>query len=235
MEKPIALVVDDESNILRFVRANLRASGYEVASAMTGTEALNQFKKANPNVIVLDLMLPEMDGLEVCRRIRQESDVPILIITAKDDIQDAVEGLNAGADDYITKPFAVEELLARINAVMRRVKSSINQTQTDIIKLGSLVIDLAQRQVVVDGQTAHLTPTEFKLLTYLANKVDKVVPHDELLEAIWGQEYKDCTHYLRVSVGRLRQKIEIDPGNPEHIVTCSGVGYMIRNVKGKVQ
>jgi two-component system KDP operon response regulator KdpE len=114
---------------------------------------------------------------------------------------------------------------------MRRVKSNIAQPSSDKIKIGSLVIDMAQRQVTISGHSAHLTPTEFKLLTYLANKVDKVVPHDELLEAIWGNEYKDCTHYLRVSVGRLRQKIESDPGNPEYIVTCSGVGYMIRNIK----
>ncbi|MBZ4653325.1 MAG: OmpR family two-component response regulator [Peptococcaceae bacterium] len=231
MKKPVALVVDDESNILRFVRANLRASGFEVASATTGTEALEQFHAVNPNVIILDIMLPEIDGLEVCRRIRQVSDVPIVMITAKDDIQDAVEGLNAGADDYITKPFAVEELLARINAVLRRAKANITQNNTDKIKIGNLLIDMAQRQAVINDQPVHLTPTEFKLLTYLANNVDKVVPHEELLMAVWGSEYKECTHYLRVSIGRLRQKIEADPGNPEYIVTCSGVGYMIRNVK----
>ncbi|MFZ5753369.1 MAG: response regulator transcription factor [Bacillota bacterium] len=231
MKKPVALVVDDESNILRFVRANLRASGFDVASATTGTEALEQFHAVNPNVIILDIMLPEIDGLEVCRRIRQVSDVPIVMITAKDDIQDAVEGLNAGADDYITKPFAVEELLARINAVLRRAKANITQTNTDKIKIGNLLIDMAQRQAVINDQPVHLTPTEFKLLTYLANNVDKVVPHEELLMAVWGSEYKECTHYLRVSIGRLRQKIEADPGNPEYIVTCSGVGYMIRNVK----
>ena len=231
MRRPVALVVDDESNILRFVRANLRASGYEVASAVTGTEALAQFEAVNPNVIILDIMLPEIDGLEVCRRIRNMSDVPIIIITAKDDIQDAVEGLNAGADDYITKPFAVEELLARINAVMRRTKSNIIQTPADKIRLGNLLIDLSQRQVVINGQAAHLTPTEFKLLTILASNPEKVIPHEELLMAIWGHEYKDCTHYLRVSIGRLRQKIENDPSNPEVIVTCSGVGYMIRCLK----
>lgn len=229
--KPVALVVEDESNILRFVRANLRASGYEVASAKNGTEALAQFEERNPHVIILDLMLPEIDGLEVCQRIRSVSDVPIVIITAKDDIQDAVKGLNAGADDYITKPFAVEELLARINAVMRRAKSSVIQTPTDKIRLGDMTIDLAQRQVIINNQTAHLTPTEFKLLTILASNPEKVVPHEELLLAIWGQEYKDCTHYLRVSIGRLRQKIEADPSNPEIIVTCSGVGYMIRAIK----
>ncbi|MGI6587504.1 MAG: response regulator transcription factor [Peptococcia bacterium] len=230
MKKPIALVVDDESNILRFIRANLRASGFEVASAMTGTEALVQFKVADPDIIILDLMLPELDGLEVCRRIRQESDVPIVIITAKGDLRDAVEGLNAGADDYITKPFAVEELLARVNAVMRRIKNNFAQSSPDQIKLGNLVIDLAQRRVFVNGEATHLTPTEFKLLIYLANHVDKVVSHDEILESIWGEEYRECTHYLRVSIGRLRQKIETDPGNPEYIVTCSGVGYMIRNL-----
>jgi DNA-binding response OmpR family regulator len=231
MKKPVALVVDDESNILRFVRANLRASGFEIASATTGPEALTQFEASNPDIIILDIMLPEMDGLEVCRRIRQVSDVPIIMITAKGDMQDAVEGLNAGADDYVPKPFAVEELLARVNAVLRRTKNALTQPSTDKIKLGNLVIDLGQRQVTINDEAAHLTPTEFKLLTYMANKADKVLPHEELLEAIWGAEYRDCTHYLRVSIGRLRQKIETDPGNPEYIVTCSGVGYMIRNVK----
>lgn len=230
MKKPIALVVDDESNILRFVRANLRASGFEVASAMTGTEAITQFEETDPNIIILDIMLPELDGFEVCRHIRQVSDVPIIMITAKGDMQDAVEGLNAGADDYVTKPFAVEELLARVNAVMRRTQNDFCQPSPDQIKLGNLFIDLSQRRVFIDGQTIHLTPTEFKLLVYLANHVDKVVPHDEILEAIWGSEYRECTHYLRVSIGRLRQKIEADPGNPEYIVTCSGVGYMIRNL-----
>ncbi|MDD2400637.1 MAG: response regulator transcription factor [Clostridia bacterium] len=231
MNKLVALVVDDESNILRFIRANLRASGYEVVSAMTGLEALSKFETSKLDVIILDIMLPELDGLEVCRRIRKKSDVPIIMITAKGDMQDAVEGLNAGADDYVSKPFAVEELLARVNAVLRRVKNNLSQNSSDRIKLGSLLIDLAQRQVSVDGHVAHLTPTEFKLLTYLANNAGKVVHHDELLEEIWGSEYKDCTHYLRVSVGRLRQKIERDAGNPEYIVTCSGVGYMIKNVK----
>lgn len=231
MNKLVALVVDDESNILRFIRANLRASGFEVVSATTGTEALEAFESSHPDVIILDIMLPDIDGLEVCRQIRNVSDVSIIMITARDDIQDAVEGLNAGADDYVTKPFAVEELLARVNAVLRRTKSNLTQAPTDKIKLGNLQIDLAQRQVVVSGKSTHLTPTEFKLLTYLANNVDRVVPHEEILVAIWGEEYRDCTHYLRVSIGRLRQKIEADPGNPEYIVTCSGVGYMIRNVK----
>jgi len=230
MIKPIALVVDDESNILRFVRANLRASGFEVASATTGTEALSKFTTEKPDIIILDIMLPEMDGFEVCRQIRQVSDVPIVMITAKGDMQDAVEGLNAGADDYVTKPFAVEELLARVNAVLRRSQNDFCQPSPDQIKLGSLYIDMAQRRVYINGEAVHLTPTEFKLLIYLASHVDKVVPHDEILEVIWGNEYRECTHYLRVSIGRLRQKIEIDPGNPEYIVTCSGVGYMIRNL-----
>ncbi|MDD2211622.1 MAG: response regulator transcription factor [Clostridia bacterium] len=231
MKKPIALVVEDESNILRFVRANLRASGFEVVSAMTGAEALVQFAAADPNIIVLDIMLPDFDGFDVCRHIRQVSDVPIIMITAKGEMQDIVEGLNVGADDYLRKPFAVEELLARVNAVMRRIENDFYQPSPDQIKLGSLVIDLAQRRVFINGQTTHLTPTEFKLLTYLANHVDKVVPHNQILEAIWGDEYRECTHYLRVSIGRLRQKIEADPGNPEYIVTCSGVGYMIRNLQ----
>ncbi len=229
MKRPLALVVEDESNILRFVRANLRASGFEVVSAMNGIDALDQFEKVKPDVIVLDIMLPKIDGLEVCRRIRESSDVPIVMITAKNDIQDAVEGLNAGGDDYITKPFAVDELLARINAVMRRAKANISHVQSDKIKIGKMVVDMTQRSVSVDDQTIHLTPTEFKVLNYLVNNIDKVVPHEELMLAIWGEDYRDCTHYLRVSIGRLRQKIEKDSSNPEYIVTCSGVGYMIRS------
>lgn len=229
--KPIALIVEDDTNILRFVRANLRASGFEVYSAKTGEEALSQFEKVEPNVIVLDLMLPGIDGYEVCRIIREKSDVPIVMMTARDDIQDAVKGLNAGADDYITKPFAVEELLARINAVLRRAKSNLMNNELEKLKIGNISIDLAQRRVEVDDKIVHLTPTEFKLLTMLAGTPGKVVLHEELLQGIWGEEYKGFTHYLRVSIGRLRQKIETDPGNPEIIITCSGVGYMIKNPK----
>lgn len=233
MDKPIALVADGDSSVLRFIRANLRAIGYEVASAVTGAEVLTRFAEVKPDILIVDSMIPEINGIEICHKIRDISEAPIILISAKSEIQDIVEALNAGADDYISKPFAIEELLARINAIMRRVRNNITQTQADKIKLGNLIIDLSQRQVIINGQSAHLTPTEFKLLIHLANNVDKVISHNELLISIWGEEYEDCTHYLRVSIGRLRQKIEIDPGNPEYIVTCSGVGYMLRNLKVK--
>jgi two-component system KDP operon response regulator KdpE len=231
MKRLSALVADGDSGTLRFVRANLRASGYEVGSAVSGHEALNQLDLMQPDILVSEMNFSDMDGLEVCRKVRARSDAPLVFLSETKDVQTVVDVLNAGADDYVFKPFAIEELLARVNAVIRRSKNKMVQFSSDQIKIGSLVIDLAQRQVSSNGLTTHLTPTEFQLLVYLVNHVDKVVPHEELLTMIWGNEYQKCTHYLRVSIGRLRQKIETDLGNSECIVTCSGVGYMMRSAK----
>jgi DNA-binding response OmpR family regulator len=232
MKRLSALVADEDSNALRFIRANLRASGYDVISAASGFEALDRFNRDNPDIMIFELNFLDMEGIEICRKIRERSDAPVLVLSEKKEVQTIVDTLNAGADDYIIKPFAVEELLARVNAVVRRARNEMVQFSSDQVKVGNLTIDLAQRQVSCNGLSAHLTPTEFQLLIYLANHVDKVVPHEELLSMIWGNEYQKCTHYLRVSIGRLRQKIETDLGNSEYIVTCSGVGYMMRSVKG---
>lgn len=231
MAKLMALIAYDDSQTLRFIRANLRASGYRVVAARTGKEVLVQFEKTKPDLVILDFKLPELDGLEICRQLREKSDIPI-IITAERNLRHVVECFNAGADDYITKPFAVDELLVRVNALMRRVKNKFNYSLPEEVKLGDLIINFAQRRVIIGAETIHLTPTEFKLLTYLASHVNCVVPHDQILESIWGDDFRDCIHYLRVSIGRLRKKIERDPGNPEYIVTCSGVGYMLRNLCG---
>jgi two-component system KDP operon response regulator KdpE len=230
MQRFSAMVADEDSSTLRFVRANLRASGYEVASAVSGQEVLERFESVKPDVLVVEMNFSDMGGLELCQNVRTRSDVPLVMCSETRDVQTVVDVLNAGADDYIVKPFAIEELLARVNAVIRRSKNKMVQFSSDHIKIGNLIIDLAQRQVSSNGQTVHLTPTEFQLLVYLVNHADKVVPHEELLTMIWGNEYQKCTHYLRVSIGRLRQKIETDLGNSECIVTCSGVGYMMRSV-----
>jgi DNA-binding response OmpR family regulator len=232
MKRLSALVADEDSGVLRFVRANLRASGYDVISAASGAETLNRFNRDNPDIMIIESNFSDLEGMDICRKIREHSDVPIVIMSEKKEVQIIVDILNAGADDYVIKPFAVEELLARANAVVRRAKNEMVQFSSDQVKVGNLTIDLAQRQVSCNGLTAHLTPTEFQLLIYLANHVDKVVPHEELLSMIWGNEYQKCTHYLRVSIGRLRQKIESDLGNSEYIVTCSGVGYMMRSIRG---
>jgi two-component system KDP operon response regulator KdpE len=232
MKRLSALVADEDSGTLRFVRANLRASGYEVTSAASGCETLSRFEAARPDILVVEMNFSDMDGLELCRNVRTRSDVPLVLFSETKDVQTVVDALNAGADDYVYKPFAIEELLARVNAVVRRSRNKMVQFSSDQIKIGSLVIDLAQRQAHSNGLTAHLTPTEFQLLIYLVNHVDKVVPHEELLTVVWGSEYQKCTHYLRVSIGRLRQKIETDLGNSECIVTCSGVGYMMRSGRG---
>ena len=232
MKRLSALIADEDMAALRFVRANLRASGYDVISAVSGQEALSHFECAKPDIMLSELDFADMSGIELCQKIRGNSDIPYIVMSKQDDPRYAVDILNAGADDYLRKPFAIEELLARINAIIRRSRKEIEQFSAGRMKVGNLVIDLAQRQVGGNGFSARLTPTEFQLLVCLANNADKVVPHEELLSAVWGDEYQNCTHYLRVNIGRLRHKMEAELGNDDYIVTCSGVGYMLRSIKG---
>ena len=231
MKRLSTLIADEDTVALRFVRANLRASGYDVVSAVSGQEALSHFESDKPDIMLCELDFTDMEGIDICRVVRGCSDIPFLVMSEKDDARYAVDILNAGADDYLRKPFAIEELLARISAIVRRTKNEMEQFSSGRMKVGNLVIDLAQRQVGGNGFSARLTPTEFQLLVCLANNADKVVPHEELLSAVWGDEYQNCTHYLRVNIGRLRQKMETELGNDDYIVTCSGVGYMLRSIK----
>jgi len=217
------LLVDDEPNILATVAPLVRARGYEVISAMTGHAALEAVKRDKPDLIVLDLGLPDIDGVEVCRQVRQSSSVPILVLSARGAEGDKVRALDAGADDYVTKPFGTEELLARIRASLRRVEGPAPPNEP--IVRGGLVIDRERFRVLRDGVELRLTPKEFELLTYLAEHSGRVLTHRAILKAIWGPHSVDQPEHLRVLVAALRKKIEPNPSAPFYILTEPWVGY----------
>jgi two-component system KDP operon response regulator KdpE len=217
------LIVDDEPNIVATVSPLLRARGYEVVSAMSGRAGLDAVERDKPDLVVLDLGLPDLDGAEVCRQIRQTSNVPILVLSARGAERDKVAALDAGADDYVTKPFGPEELLARIRAALRRADTP--STASGPITRGGIVIDRERFRVVRDGQEVRLTPKEFELLTYLAQHPGRVLTHRAILRAIWGPHAADQPEHLRVLVGSLRKKIEPDPSSPRYILTEPWVGY----------
>ena len=228
------LVVDDDVRLLRFVRANLETVGYKVLLSEDAETAIGVVEKDMPDLIILDIMLPEMGGLELARRMREFSAVPILMLTAKAEEADIVAGLRGGADDYMTKPFGVQELLARVEAILRRTGNSEGRaTGQDVVKLGDLSIDFLRRRVVVRGDEVELTLTEYKLLSELATNAGKVMLHGELLSKVWGPEYSNEWEYLRAYVRRLRRKIEKDPAHPQHILSRPGFGYILVKPAGK--
>lgn len=227
MQPSKILIVDDEPKIVRFVRTTLRLAGYELATAMTGSEALVEFERERPDLIILDLGLPDIDGFDVLDEVRATSTVPVIILTARDDEADKVKGLELGADDYLTKPFGARELEARIQAVLRRVDWSPQTTERADFHLGELHVDFKRRIVTRAGNDVHLTPTEYDLLRTLIVNAGQVMLHAELLSLVWGEEYRNDLAILRVNVSRLRQKLEHDPRSPELILTIPGVGYMI--------
>lgn len=219
------LVVDDEPGIQDFIRRNLELRSFKVSLASNGLEALAQFEQANVALVILDIMMPNMDGLEVCRRIRQSSTVPIIVLTALGEEADKIAALDQGADDYLTKPFGVGELLARVRAVLRRSHWAETPTSVGTRRFGHLEIDFEQRQVWREGELVKLSPTEFALLQELALHAGKVLTHEALLRRVWGPEYRSEAEYLRVYIGRLRRKLENDPSRPVHILTEPGIGY----------
>jgi two-component system KDP operon response regulator KdpE len=221
------LVVDDDRAILTTVRRNLEVRGYVVLSATRGGEALRQLAAEEVDLVILDLMLPDIDGLDVLRRMRQMSETPpVIVLSAKVEGPTKVEALDSGADDYLTKPFDMEELLARVRAVLRRESSrGLRQPALRPFEHGGLKIDFAAREVTVDGREVRLTPTEFRLLTQLVANAGKVMTHGMLLHRVWGPEYKDETEYLRVYINRLRRKLGDDPAKPRYILTEPAVGY----------
>lgn len=222
------LIVDDEPNILGTVAPLLRARGYEVFSAMNGRAALEAVERDKPDLIVLDLGLPDIDGVEVCRQVRQTLSVPILVLSARGAEGDKVSALDAGADDYVTKPFGAEELLARIRATLRRVENP--SPPSEPIVRGGLVIDRERFRVLRDGEEVRLTPKEFELLTFLAQHPGRVLTHRAILKAIWGSHVVDQPEHLRVLVGALRKKIEPNPSSPKYILTEPWVGYRFADV-----
>jgi two-component system KDP operon response regulator KdpE len=219
------LVVDDEQPLRDFIRKNLAARGFSVHTAGNGLEALAIFNTQPLELIILDLMMPGMDGLETTRRIRQASPVPIIILTALSEERDKVAALDLGADDYLTKPFGVEELLARVRAVLRRARGAPGPQAGGQLCVGDLVLDPDAHTVTQRDQPVRITPTEFELLHYLMRNAGKVITHRELLQRVWGAEYGDEAEYLRVYIRRLRQKIEADPLHPRYLLTEHGVGY----------
>ncbi len=222
------LIVDDEPNILATVAPLLRARGYEVYSAMSGRAGLEALERDKPDLIVLDLGLPDIDGVEVCRLVRETSNVPILVLSARGAEGDKVRALDAGADDYVTKPFGAEEILARVRAALRRVESPAPPSEP--IVRGGLVIDRARFRVLRDGEEVRLTPKEFELLTFLAQHSGRVLTHRAILKAIWGPHAVDQPEHLRVLVGALRKKIEPNPSSPKYILTEPWVGYRFADV-----
>ncbi len=226
MNKTVVLVVDDEKALRDFVRRNLEIRGFEVLSATNGLEALAHFQNNMLNLVVLDLMMPHMDGLEVVRRIRKSSLVPIIILSAMGEEEDKIRALDLGADDYLAKPFGVGELLSRIHAVLRRSKwTGEHISENGRYLYGDLLVDRERYQASHKGVPLELTPTEFELLAYLMENAGKAIPHQTLLQHVWGAEYGQEIEYLRVYIGRLRQKIEVDPAAPQHLITIRGIGY----------
>lgn len=217
------LVVDDESQITRVLRTSLSSHGYDIRVANDGETALEIMKNWTPDLVITDLSMPNMDGLELCRRLRQSSEIPIIVLSVKGEERIKVQALDAGADDYVTKPFGIEELLARVRANLRRAPSG--EAEPSNIEVGDFRIDLAAHKITVKRREVHLTPKEFDLVVYLAKHAGKVVTHRALLGAIWGGQSTEQVEYLRVFVGQLRKKLEPDASSPRYIVTEPWVGY----------
>ena len=219
------LVVDDEPRMIHFIRLNLEHDGFAVSEAASGSRALEQLRDQLPDLILLDVMMPDLDGFETLRLIREISSLPVIMLTARGEEDDRVRGLELGADDYITKPFSPRELVSRVRAVLRRVEAPSGASHEVIVVDDRLKMDFDRREIRVENRLVKLRPTEFKLLYHLVQNAGWVVPHDQLLAKVWGYEYRDETHYLRLYVNYLRQKLEKDPSNPEYILTERGVGY----------
>lgn len=221
---PRVLVVDDEAEIRRLLKVALTAHGFEVSEAINGQEGLNAVIMQRPDLIILDLGLPDRDGLELINEVREWSTVPIIILSARENEAEKIRALDAGADDYMTKPFGMGELLARMRTALRH---SLRNPDEPVLRFDDLIIDRASRVVSVSGSEIKLTPTEYEVIKELAVNVGKVLTHRQLLRAVWGPKYDDQTHYLRIYVAQLRRKLEADPSRPRHIITEPGVGYRL--------
>lgn len=220
------LVVDDEERMVRFIRLNLEHDGFEVISAYRGYQALDAVREQLPDLVLLDVMMPDLDGFEVLKLIREGSSIPVIMLTAKGEEDDRVRGLELGADDYITKPFSPRELVSRVRAVLRRTEAVNPASRSEIIHVDEhLQIDFGRREVWLDGELVKLRPTEYRLLYHLVQNAGWVLTYDQILTKVWGYEYRDEAHYVRLYINYLRQKIEKDPSNPKYIITERGVGY----------
>lgn len=220
------LVVDDETRMIGFIRMNLELEGFQVLEAHNGLQALDLIRTSLPDLVILDVMMPELDGFETLRILREFSNIPVIMLTAKGEEDDRVYGLELGADDYITKPFGPRELSSRVRAVLRRIDTPTSTPEKAILVIDErLSIDFNRREVIINGESVKLRPTEYRLLYHLVENAGWTVPHEQLLAKVWGYEYRDEAHYVRLYVNYLREKIEEDPSKPKYIITERGVGY----------
>ncbi|MBX7251739.1 MAG: response regulator transcription factor [Candidatus Promineofilum sp.] len=227
----LILIVDDELRMRRFIRMNMELEGYQVIEAENGIHALDQIRQFNPDLVVMDVMMPEMDGFETLKLLREISTVPVILLTVRDEEEDITRGLALGADDYVTKPFSPRVLTSRVAAVLRRAHWPAPPPRTVLRIDDRLSVDFNRHQVIVNGERIDLRPTEYRLLNHLIQNAGWVVPHDTLLAKVWGYEYREETHYLRLYINYLRKKIEEDPANPHYILTERGVGYRFIDFK----
>ncbi|HBH03212.1 MAG TPA: DNA-binding response regulator [Candidatus Rokubacteria bacterium] len=227
MPEPVVVLIEDEPQIRRFLRATLTGQGYRLFEATTGTDGLVEVGSRQPDVVILDLGLPDMDGLEVIRRLREWSAVPIVVLSARGQEGDKVQALDAGADDYVSKPFGAGELLARLRVALRHTAGATHEDGEATFAVGDLRVDLLRRHVSLGGAEVHLTPIEYKLLTTLVRHAGRVVTHQQLLREVWGPVHTDQAHYVRVYMAHLRHKLEAEPARPRYLLTEPGVGYRL--------
>ena len=230
-ERRNILVVDDEERMIRFIRMNLEHDGFQVNEALSGKQAVQKLRDVNPDLILLDVMMPDLNGFETLETIREVSNVPVIMLTAKGEEDDRVHGLELGADDYVTKPFSPRELVSRVKAVLRRTEGA-SGSMHGLLEIDSrLKIDFDRREIWLEGKLVKLRPTEYRLLFHLVQNAGWVVSHDQLLQKVWGYEYRDEPHYVRLYINYLRQKLEKDPADPKYILTERGVGYRFVDFK----
>ena len=228
IEKAAVLLIEDEPQMRRFLKITLQGHGYRFVEAQSGQEGLTEAATRNPDIVLLDLGLPDIDGLEVTRQIREWSMVPIIVLSARDQEDDKILALDAGADDYLTKPFGAGELLARMRVALRHLSLQQTGGEDPVFTLGKLKVDFSKRHVMRDGVEVHLTPIEYKLLAVLIKHAGKVITHTQLMKEVWGPGYTDQTHYLRIYMAQLRHKLEADPARPRFLINEPGVGYRLR-------
>ncbi|MDD5435197.1 MAG: response regulator [Nitrospira sp.] len=227
-EQGLILLIEDEPQMCRFLRITLQGHGYRLVEATSGQDGLIQAATRNPDVILLDLGLPDIDGLEVIRRVREWSQIPVIVLSAREQEEDKIKALDGGADDYLTKPFGAGELLARIRVALRHISSKYNGSDDPVFSLDNLKVDLAKRQVFLDNREIHLTPIEYRLLSVLIKHAGKVMTHTQLLKEVWGAAYLSQTHYLRIYMAQLRHKLEADPARPRFFINEPGIGYRLK-------
>ena len=231
VERRRILVVDDEERMVRFIRMNLEHDGFQVSEAFNGKQAIQKMRDVTPDLILLDIMMPDLDGFEVLETLREISNVPVIMLTAKGEEDDRVRGLELGADDYVTKPFSPRELVSRVKAVLRRTEG-VTGSMHGLLEIDKrLKIDFDRREIWLEGKLVKLRPTEYRLLFHLVQNAGWVVSHDQLLQKVWGYEYRDEPHYVRLYINYLRQKLEKDPADPKYILTERGVGYRFVDFK----